>query len=153
MPTVPFMYGKIHRCTVTAADLDYVGSIAVDPLLLIAARIHPYVQVDVVNVTGGARLQTYVIPGVYGKGEICLNGAAAHYFKRGDLAIIMAYSQIPAHLLPQQISRAVLVDGDNRIIDVREYRVPSWDELANDEAVSRSGESYADIMKSARGTT
>ncbi len=153
MQTVPFMYGKIHRCTVTGADLDYVGSVTVDPLLLIAARIHPYVQVDVVNITGGARLQTYVIPGICGKGEICLNGAAAHCFKRGDLAIIMAYSQISVDMLPQQISRSVLVDSANRIIDVREYRVPSLDELANGNAESRSGERYADIIKTASETT
>ncbi len=149
MLTVPFMYGKIHRCTVTAANLDYVGSIAIDPQLLVAARIHPYVQVDVVNITNGARLQTYVIPGESGTDEVCLNGAAAHHFQRGDLAIIMAYAQTSEETLAGRISRAVLVDDHNRIVEVREYRVPSLEELARGEVHSRSGEHYSELIRTA----
>ncbi|MDR1530121.1 MAG: aspartate 1-decarboxylase [Burkholderiales bacterium] len=147
MLTVPFMYGKIHRCTVTGADLNYVGSITIDPLLLVAARIHPYVQVDVVNITNGARLQTYVIAGELGKGEIILNGAAAHQFHRGDLAIIMAYSQMPLETLVGSVSRSVQVDNANKIIEVREYEVPSLEALARGEAASRSGERFTDLVK------
>lgn len=147
MQTVPFMYGKIHRCTVTDANLDYVGSISIDPLLLVAARIHPYVQVDVVNITHGARLQTYVIPGKTGSGEVALNGAAAHHFHEGDLAIVMAYSQMPLETLAGNISRSVLVDQSNRIVEVLEYTVPSLDALARGEVDARSGESHSDLIK------
>jgi aspartate 1-decarboxylase len=89
--TREFMYGKIHRCTVTGADLNYVGSITIDSALLRAARLLPHTAVDVVNIANGARLTTYIIEGPEGGGDICLNGAAAHHFKAGDLAIIMAW--------------------------------------------------------------
>lgn len=141
------MYGKIHRCTVTNADLDYVGSITIDPLLLVAATIHPYTQVDVVNITNGARLQTYVIPGTAGLGEICLNGAAAHHFKKGDLAIIMAYNQMPLDILPGQISHTVLVDDENHIIEVKENKVPSLEELASGTVPSRANERFSELMQ------
>ena len=94
-PTRDYLYGKIYRCTVTQADLHYVGSITIDPLLLKAAGILPHTRVDVVNIANGARLSTYVIEGPSGSGVICLNGAAAHHFAKGDLAIIMAYEQVP----------------------------------------------------------
>jgi aspartate 1-decarboxylase len=131
--TRDFMYGKIHRCTVTAADLHYVGSVTVDPVLLRAAGILPHTRVDVVNITTGARLATYVIEGPEGSGVICLNGAAAHHFAAGDLAIIMAYEQVPLSQIPGRVSRAVHVDADNRIVAIDEYVTPSLEDLGNPE--------------------
>ena len=131
--TRAYMYGKIHRCTVTAADLHYVGSVTVDPVLLRAAGIYPHTRVDVVNITTGARLSTYVIEGPEGSGVICLNGAAAHHFRKGDLAIIMAYEQAPLSQIAGRTSRAVHVDADNRIIAIDEYVTPSLDELGRPE--------------------
>jgi len=136
-----FMYGKLHRVTVTEANLDYVGSITIDPLLLEAGGIYPHTQVDVVNITSGGRIQTYVIEGPKGSGAICLNGAAAHQFKKGDLAIIMGYEDVPVDELAGRVSRAVLVDGRNRIVDVGSYRTPRLDELGQPEN-NRLGEIY-----------
>lgn len=124
-----FMYGKLHRVTITEANLHYVGSITIDPELLIAAKIYPFTKVDVVNITNGARLQTYVIEGIRGKGEICLNGAAAHHFKKSDLAIIMAYESVSTNSLAGQISRTILVDAQNKIEKVIEYKVPALEDL------------------------
>jgi aspartate 1-decarboxylase len=131
--TRDYMYGKIHRCTVTQADLHYVGSITIDPLLLRAAAILPHTRVDVVNITNGARLQTYVIEGPEGSGVVCLNGAAAHHFAKGDLTIIMAYEQVPLSQIPGRKSRAVHVDEANRIVAIDEYTTPSLDELGKPE--------------------
>lgn len=139
-----FMYGKIHRCRVTEANLDYIGSITIDPLLLKATGILPYTQVDVVNITNGARLQTYVIPGTLGLGEICLNGAAAHLFSKDDLIIIMAYEQCPTSQLVGRHSKAVMVDNDNHIIEIITYETPSIEQLANGEIPSRAHERYSD---------
>ncbi len=141
--TRPFMYGKIHRCTITEANLDYIGSITIDPLLLTATGIFPYTQVDVVNITNGNRLQTYVIPGTTGAGEICLNGAAAHLFNKGDLAIIMAYEQCPVRQLPGRISKAVMVNQNNQITEIMTYTTPSLEELEEGKIPSRAGECYS----------
>jgi len=127
--TRDYMYGKIHRCTVTQADLHYVGSITIDPVLLRAAGILPHTRVDVVNITNGARLQTYVIEGPEHSGVICLNGAAAHHFAKGDLAIIMAYEQAPLSQIPGRRSRAVHVDSENKIVAIDEYVTPGLHEL------------------------
>jgi aspartate 1-decarboxylase len=132
-PTRDFMYGKIHRCTVTQAELHYVGSITIDPLLLKAAGILPHTRVDVVNIANGARLSTYVIEGPVGSGVICLNGAAAHQFSAGDLAIIMAYEQVPLSQIPGRISRAVHVDGFNHIVSVDDHVTPALDDLGKPE--------------------
>jgi len=119
-----FMYGKLHRVTVTGAELDYVGSITVDSALLKASGILPNTAVDVVNISNGERITTYVIEGTEGKGTICLNGAAAHQFSEGDLAIIMGYESVPACELPGRISRAVHVDSKNQIVAIDEYITP-----------------------------
>ena len=86
------MKSKIHRATVTGADLNYVGSITVDRELMDLADLYEYEQVAVVDVDNGARLETYVIEGVPGSGEICLNGAAAHLIHPGDKVIIISYA-------------------------------------------------------------
>ena len=131
--TREYMYGKIHRATVTQADLHYVGSITIDPILLRAAAILPHTRVDVVNITNGARLSTYVIEGPEGSGVICLNGAAAHLCTRGDLIIIMGYEQVPLSQIPGRTSRAVHVDANNRIVAVDAYITPTLDELGKPE--------------------
>lgn len=109
--------GKIHRATVTGADLHYVGSITVDADLLEAADILEGQQVDVVNVTNGERLTTYTIAGEPGSGVVQLNGAAAHLVAAGDVVIIMCYGLMPDNLAHSYRPRVVLVDEDNRIID------------------------------------
>jgi len=124
-----FMYGKLHRVTVTAAELHYVGSITVDPVLLRASGIMPNTAVDVVNITNGERLTTYAIEGEENSGVICLNGAAAHQFSAGDLAIIMGYEAVPANQLPGRISRAVHVDASNKIVSIDDYVTPSLETL------------------------
>ncbi len=91
MTSKTYLHAKIHRATVTQTDLDYDGSITIDPLLLEAAGIEEYEQVHVVNVNNGQRLVTYAIAGKDGMGEICLNGAGARCACVGDKVIIMAY--------------------------------------------------------------
>ena len=112
------MTGKIHRATVTQADLHYVGSVTVDLDLLEAADILPGQQVDVVDVTTGARLTTYAIPGERGAGEVCINGAAAHLVHPGDVVILIAYGQLADAEARAYEPRVVLVDADNRIADL-----------------------------------
>lgn len=106
--------GKIHRATVTGANIDYVGSVTIDEALLEAADIIPGERVDVVDVTNGARLSTYAIPGAHGEGEICLNGAAAHLIHPGDIVIIIAYGTFADAEARAHKPRVVFVDGDNR---------------------------------------
>ena len=85
---------KIHRATVTDADIDYIGSFSIDKTLMAAANLFPYEQVQVLNITNGNRLDTYVIEGSKNSGEICINGAAAHLVSPGDLVIIVSYCKI-----------------------------------------------------------
>ncbi len=139
-----FMYGKLHRVTITGADLNYVGSITIDPLLMRASGLLPYTAVDVVNITNGERLTTYVIEGEEGSGTVCLNGAAAHQFSKGDLAIIMGYEQVPGCDLPGRISRAVHVDSANHIVSVDEYITPSLANLGS-PANNRHNELYVSV--------
>ena len=89
-----FLYAKIHRATVTEANLDYVGSITIDKTLLEASGIKEGQKVDILNVTNGERFHTYVIEGEKGSGKICVNGAAAHKAQVGDKVIIVAYALI-----------------------------------------------------------
>src|SRR5699024_12240360 len=90
----PMMVSKIHRATVTQADLHYVGSVTVDAELLAAADLPEGQQVDIVDITNGARLTTYVIAGEPGSGPICINGAAAHLVPPSDLVILLAYGML-----------------------------------------------------------
>jgi aspartate 1-decarboxylase len=110
------MAGKIHRATVTEADLDYEGSITLDPVLMEAAGILPYEQVHILDVTNGARLETYAILGREGTGEVCINGAAAHLVHPGDLVIIVAYQQMTDEEAQACSPRVVHVDARNRIL-------------------------------------
>lgn len=108
---------KIHRATVTEANLNYVGSITIDSDLLKAADMLEYEQVSVVNVTTGARFETYTIAGPAGSGVICLNGGAARLAHPGDLVIIITYAQMTEAELENFKPTVVLVDADNRIVD------------------------------------
>ncbi|MGP9695187.1 aspartate 1-decarboxylase [Brachybacterium sp. AOP25-B2-12] len=111
---------KIHRATVTQADLHYVGSVTVDADLLEAAGILENEQVSIVDVTNGARLETYAITGPRGDGGICINGAAAHLVHPGDLVILIAYGQFAEDEARRHRPRIVHVDADNRIVHVGE---------------------------------
>ncbi|MGQ0837153.1 aspartate 1-decarboxylase [Actinokineospora sp.] len=106
---------KIHRATVTQADLNYVGSVTVDPVLLAAADLLPGEQVAIVDVTNGARLETYVIEGEPGSGVIGINGAAAHLVHPGDLVILISYGLMDAAEAAAHQPKIVFVDADNRI--------------------------------------
>ena len=109
---------KIHRATVTDADLHYVGSITVDPDLLEAADILEHEQVAVVDVNNGARFETYTIAGERGSGEIKVNGAAARLVHHGDTVIIISYAQYTREEMEHYEPRVVHVDAHNRIVTV-----------------------------------
>lgn len=108
--------GKVHRATVTQADLHYVGSITIDQDLMRAADILEGEQVDVVDVTNGARITTYAITGASGSGVIGINGAAAHLINPGDLVIIMSFKQLDEREVSRHAPRVVHVDDRNRIV-------------------------------------
>jgi aspartate 1-decarboxylase len=109
--------GKIHRATVTQADLNYVGSITIDQDLLEAADIYPYEIVQVVNINTGSRLETYTIPGARGSGVICLNGAAARLNAPGDLVIIISYAQCSEEEIRKLEPHIVFVDENNHMVE------------------------------------
>lgn len=108
---------KIHRVTVTDADLHYVGSITLDPLLMEAADILHHERVEVYNITGGERFATYAIPGERGAGEVCINGAAAHHARPGDLVILASYADVEDDEARSLEPRVVFVDEENRIVE------------------------------------
>jgi len=118
MMTRTMLSGKIHRATVTGADLNYIGSITIDALLLKAANILPFERVQVADITNGARLETYALEGEAGSGVIQLNGAAAHLVNVGDLVIIMAYAQVPDPVPADWQPKVVLVNAQNQITKV-----------------------------------
>ena len=106
---------KIHRATVTAANVDYEGSITIPPELLEAAGIHPYESVHVWNVNRGTRLETYAIGGLPGSADICANGAAAHLIFPGDRVILACYAYVPIDKIQDHCPRLIFVDEANRI--------------------------------------
>ncbi|HLG60603.1 MAG TPA: aspartate 1-decarboxylase [Ktedonosporobacter sp.] len=112
--------GKIHRATVTQANLNYIGSITIDQNLLDAANIYPYEKVQVVNITNGSRLETYTIAGARGSGVICLNGAAARLTAEGDLVIIISYGQYTDEEIRSLVPQIVFVDENNRMIEKKD---------------------------------
>jgi aspartate 1-decarboxylase len=109
---------KIHRATVTACDLNYIGSITIDPDLLEAAEILEYEQVAVVDIDNGARFETYTIAGTRGSREIKVNGAAARLVHRGDKVIVIAYAAYDAEELANYRPRIVHVDALNDIVAI-----------------------------------
>ena len=112
-----FLHSKIHRATVTQAELDYPGSISIDPELLKAADIREFEKVDVLDITNGARLTTYTICGEPGSGEICVNGAAARLVDPGDMVIIVCYVELEDAEIEQHQPRVILVNRKNEIIE------------------------------------
>ncbi len=112
------MKSKIHRATVTGANLNYVGSVTIDRNLLEAADILPYEQVAIWNVTNGERFETYAIEGPRGGGDICLNGAAARKVAVGDLVIIATYAQMTNAEAIAHEPKVVMVDDRNQIVNV-----------------------------------
>ena len=113
--------GKIHRATVTEADLNYVGSITIDQDILDAANISVHEKVQIVNNNNGARFETYTISGERGSGVICLNGAAARLVQAGDVVIIMSYVQISNDEIATHRPNVVLMDERNRAKEVIHY--------------------------------
>lgn len=116
---VPVLYSKIHRATVSDADLHYEGSITIDRTLMDLAGLVAYQQVQIYNVTNGARFETYVIEGPGDNGDICINGAAAHRAGKGDIIIIAAYVAIPAEAARSWRPKTVYVDARNRPLPAR----------------------------------
>jgi aspartate 1-decarboxylase len=123
--------GKIHRATVTQANLNYTGSITIDQDLLDAANIYPYEQVQIVNINNGSRLETYTIPGARGSGVICMNGAAARLTAEGDKVIIISYAQFTEQEIRSLVPQVVFVDESNKIIEQR--HVPLIEMLRDSE--------------------
>jgi aspartate 1-decarboxylase len=131
------MKSKIHRATVTQADLDYVGSVTLDAALMEAADLLEGEQVAIVDITNGARIETYVIPGDRGSGVIGINGAAAHLVHPGDLVIIISYAVLSDAEARALQPKVVHVDEKNRIV-----------KLGNDaaEPVPGSSEKRGDLI-------
>ena len=112
---IEMLKSKIHRATVTGAELDYTGSVAIDPVLVEAVGLREFEKVDVLDIDNGARLTTYVILGE--PGEICVNGAAARLVHGGDRVIICSYAQLDENEAERFRPKIVLVDETNRITE------------------------------------
>ncbi len=113
--TRTMLAGKIHRATVTDVNVDYEGSITIDPILLDASGILPYEQVQVLDITNGARVETYAIEGEHGSGEVCVNGAAAHLIHERDLVIILHFVQLQDEEALNFEPKIVRVDARNHV--------------------------------------
>ena len=120
MNTVTLLKCKIHRATVTGADLNYVGSLTLDPVLMEGAGLHEYEKVLVADITTGSRLETYIIHAERGSGEVCINGAAAHLVAKGDLVIIMAFREVEEAEVKSYPPTVVFVDEKNGITEIRQ---------------------------------
>lgn len=108
--------GKIHRARVTGADLEYEGSVGIDPVILEAADMVPYEQVHIFNIDNGERLMTYIIEGERGSGEIVLNGAAARKAAVGDKIILVTFDMVEEADIPLYKPRIVVLDANNAIV-------------------------------------
>jgi aspartate 1-decarboxylase len=118
------MKAKLHRATVTEADLNYVGSITIDRELLEKVGILPHEKVQIVNNNNGARLETYVIPGEKGSGVICLNGAAARLVHKGDTVIIISYAMVSEEELDSYKPKIAIMNKKNQIEKLIEEEPP-----------------------------
>lgn len=112
------MNGKIHRATVTEANLNYVGSITIDTDIIEAVGMAPNEKVQIVNNNNGARFETYIIPGERGSGVICVNGAAARLVQEGDIVIIISYALVLDDKVPYHEPKVAIMDSGNRIADM-----------------------------------
>ncbi|WP_445492235.1 aspartate 1-decarboxylase [Niallia sp. 03133] len=110
------MNGKIHRATVTEANLNYVGSITIDEDILDAVGMAPNEKVQIVNNNNGARLETYIIPGKRGSGTVCLNGAAARLVQEGDIVIIISYALVANNDISDHKPKVAIMDENNKIM-------------------------------------
>ena len=119
--TITMLKAKIHRATVTQAELDYVGSITVDMDLLEQAGILEYEKVQIVDVNNGSRFETYTIAGERGSGVMCLNGAAARMVQTGDKIILMAYAQMTLEEASELRPTVLFVDEKNKVTKVTNY--------------------------------
>ena len=134
------MKSKIHRATVTQADLHYVGSVTLDSALMEAADLLEGEQVAIVDITNGARIETYVIPGPAGSGVIGINGAAAHLVHPGDLIIMMSYAVLTDAEARAMTPRVVHVDEHNRVVKIGDdpaEPVPGSDQKRGDFIASK----------------
>ena len=113
---------KLHRVTVTDANLDYVGSITIDQALLDASGIKPYQMVIINNLSNAATWQTYVLAGAKGKGEIILNGPPARLFQKGDIVVILAEAFLEPKEFEEFESKMVFVDAKNNVTDVKTHK-------------------------------
>ena len=138
------MKSKIHRATVTQADLHYVGSVTLDRTLMDAANILPGEQVAIVDITNGARLETYAIPGPSDSGVIGINGAAAHLIHEGDLVILITYAQMSDAEAHEHVPAIVHVDAHNRIV----HRGTDPAETLGDGITLRGDADYARLLNS-----
>lgn len=118
---ITMLHGKIHRATVTQAELNYVGSITVDVELLEQSGILEYEKVQIVDINNGSRFETYTIAGERGSGMVCLNGAAARQCSVGDKIIIMAYASMSPQEVEDNPPRVVFVNDDNSVKRVTRY--------------------------------
>jgi len=118
---VTVLKSKIHRATVTQAELNYIGSITIDSALMEAAGLIEYERVQIADVDNGERLETYVIAGEPNSGVICLNGAAARCVSTGDRVIIMSYAQMTPEEIAENPPKVVFVDEDNKITRITRY--------------------------------
>ena len=118
------LHAKIHRATVTHADLNYEGSITLDPNLMDAADFCEHQEVHIWNVTNGARFATYVLTGERGKGQVCINGAAAHHAKPGDLVIIASFVMLCDEERAAHRPHIIFVDENNRIRESGRAEIP-----------------------------
>ncbi len=114
---------KIHRATVTEADLNYIGSITIDEALMDSAGIIEYEKVHILNITNGNRLDTYAIKGSRGSGCIKINGAAAHHVNVDDLIILISYCQLENHEIKSHEPKIVHVDSNNKIVSISTHEL------------------------------
>lgn len=119
--TIDMLYSKLHRATVTDANLNYVGSITIDRELMDAAKLRVGQRVEIVNVNNGERFATYVIEGERGQKDICLNGAAARKAEIGDIVIIIAYASMSLDEAETFKPYVVLLDQENKIDEIKDY--------------------------------
>jgi len=116
------LIGKLHRATITGADLSYMGSVTLDPDLLDASGIAPLQEVEIWNINNGERLTTYALPGKRGGGEVVLNGAAARRAEKGDIVVIAGYGLVDPDNMSSVRAGVVMVGENNRIDRKMEYR-------------------------------
>ena len=121
---IEVLKSKIHRVTVTDADLNYIGSITIDRTLMEAAGLIEYEKVQILDNNNGERFETYTIPGERGSGVVCLNGAAARLVQKGDIVIIMSYVMLSEPEIAAHEPKVVLVDEHNKIRDILSYEPP-----------------------------